>query len=244
MPTTRRPSLTSLPGLILVALVPAASGCGGDGAGAGRGGDRSDGSASAAIASDTVSARRSAERQGTVRIEGMAIPLRLFHTGDDFPLPFSAYVPSDVAAGTSGRAEYGGASVHFYANSAGQRNEEAFLHLFVFPPGTIRAEALAAARSYATGAGAPVIRGTERLLEHERAIATPWAIRAYRFRYRRGAGWFVGFIGTGEHGGRFYRLVEHYPAEHGDGFTPRAAVILSTWRWADGAPLLPRKVGP
>lgn len=182
-------------------------------------------------------ADRPEERMDTLLIEGMAEPilLRLFVTDDDFPLPFSAYVPADMATDAE-RTDSTGA-VHIRAEFGGVRNPDAYLHLFVHPPGTGRQEALAAAQGYVAGRGVPVSHGIDDPGAMSGAARMPWAVRAWTFRYETGGETFVGSVGVGERRGRFYQLVRHYPAEYGDGFGPRAALVESTWRWSDGTAL-------
>lgn len=189
-------------------------------------------------ASGQAESRRPAAITDTLMIEGSPHPLalRLFRTDDDFPLPFSAYVPEDMTRASEDDDE-DGASVRFVAEFGGVRNERALIHLFVHPEGTDPQQALAVVRAYEAAAGVPVSRGIEPLGESETLRRTPWAEHAYVFRYQADGTWYVGTIGLGSHAGRLYHLVAHYPAEYGDGFGPRAAILLDTWRWDDGAPL-------
>jgi hypothetical protein len=182
---------------------------------------------------DAGHADRPDGRTDTVSIEGMAEPveLTLFRSPEGFPLPFTAYVPTNM------RPEIEDGGARFIAAFGGVANPDAFVHVFVFPAGTDRAHALDAARAYETGRGVPVSRGLEPVEDGGEAPRPAWAIEAYRFRYQGVDGWFVGTIGVGEHGGRYFQIVRHYPAEYGDGFPPRADLVLETWRWADGTGL-------
>ncbi|MBW3553538.1 MAG: hypothetical protein KY466_08510 [Gemmatimonadetes bacterium] len=201
-------------------------------AGGDPGGDTGEGAASGETES------RPAAMTDTLMIEGSPQPLalRLFRTDDDFPLPFSAYVPEDMTRASEGDDE-DGASVRFVAEFGGVRNERALVHLFVHPVGTDPQQALAVVRAYEAAAGVPVSRGIEPLGESETLRRMPWADHAYVFRYQASGTWYLGTIGLGSHAGRLYHLVVHYPAEYGDGFGPRAAILLDTWRWGDGSPL-------
>lgn len=161
------------------------------------------------------------------------IELTLFRA-DDFPLPFSAYVPGDMAAErTEERA------VHVFAEFGGQRRENAFLHVYVFPEETGRQEALATAKGYKTGRGLPVSQGLEPVADEVEPPGLEWAMEAYRFRYQVEGRWYAGTLGVGRHGDRYYMIVRHRPVEMGDGFAPRADLIMETWRWADGTGLRP-----
>lgn len=171
----------------------------------------------------------------TIRIEGMPeeVALRAFEAPEGFPLPFTAYVPRDMAA------EAGEGTAHFTAEFGGSRTEDAFLHVLVHPEGTDRQTALAAAKGYKTGRGLPVSQGLEIIADEPRPPHLDWAIEAYRFRYQSGGRWYGGTLGVGRHGGHFYQIVRHYPVEFEEGFAPRADLITETWRWADGGGLRP-----
>lgn len=163
----------------------------------------------------------------------MAEPLRLrlFRSPDGFPLAFTAYVPEAMEPSADE------ASVHFRAAFTGAPDPDAFVHLFVFSPGTDRQTALAYAKGYKTGRGLPVSQGLEPVAAEDPPHGTGWALNAYRFRYQSGGEWFAGTLGVGRHGDRYFLLVRHRPVEYGDGFAPRADLILETWRWADGTAL-------
>lgn len=188
-------------------------------------------------------AERPATRTDTIYLEGMAEPmsLELFRTPDGFPLQFSAYVPEDMEVELLRDEE---AAVQFVAAFGGQRNPEAFVHVFVHPAGTDPQAAVGTMRSFGASRGIPVSMGIEPLPEPEGTRRMPWADRAFSFRYQGDAGWIVGSMGLGSHDGRLFHVITHYPQEYGDGFGPRAAKILETWRWEDGVPLQPLSPDP
>lgn len=214
--------------LVLAVGVGAAAGCGdppGEAA-------RDDGAAAA----DTPAAERAASRAETLSIEGMPEPLslRLFEAPDDFPVPFAAYVPDDMDP----RADPSERTAHFTAEFGGARNDDAFVHLYVFQEGTPLREAVGAARGYSAGrSGIPVSRGMDPLTDDGPPPELSWAIESFRFRYQHGDQWYLGSVGVGRENQRHFMIVRHYPAEFADGFAPRADLILETWRWADGSPL-------
>lgn len=172
----------------------------------------------------------------SIRSEGMAEPveLQLFRAPEEFPLPFSTYVPSDMDP----TADASGRTAHFTAEFGGIRSEDAFLHLYVFPEGTPAQEALAVMKGYKTSRGVPVSQGLEPIADELPRPDLQWATEAaYRFLYESGNTWYTGTIGVGEWNDRYYMIVRHYPQEYGDGFAPRAALLLERWRWADGSRL-------
>ncbi|MFP4622677.1 MAG: hypothetical protein ACLFRX_00715 [Gemmatimonadota bacterium] len=183
---------------------------------------------------------RPERRTDTLSIEGMAEPLslRLFRAPDHFPLPFTAYVPEQMVA------EPGDEAVRFVAAFGGERNQDAFLHVFVFPPDTDRQAAIAAAKGYKTGRGIPVSQGIEIIADELPPPNLAWALEDFRFRYQSHGQWYAGTIGVGRQADRFFMIVRHYPAEYGDGFPPRADLIQETWRWADGTHLTTPEADP
>lgn len=232
--------------LLVMTLVLASASCGpaGEEDGAAGDGPLAD-SVAAAEAADSEPAAvpddRPPERLDTLRIEGMPepMPLRLYGTPDDFRPGFGAYVPGDMLVEeTEADDEGDGRSVHFRAAFGGQVTPDAFIHLYVFPDTVTPAGARAAVRGYEAGRGIPVSRGIEPLPEPEAGRRMPWALEAYTFRYQSGGQWYLGSIGLGSHAGRLFHLITHYPAEYGDGFGPRADILLRTWRWADGSMLV------
>lgn len=186
-------------------------------------------------------ADRSDTRTDTVLIEGMAEPitLRLFRTPAGFPLPFSAYLPDDMAAAVDPDER----TARFTAEFGGARNDDAYMALVVFPAGTTRAEALAAARSYETGRGLPAGGDLDPVADTVVAPDLVWASDGYRFRYESDDERYAGSLGVGRRGDRFFMIVRHHPVEYGDGFGPRAHLITETWRWADGTPLHGTRAG-
>lgn len=164
-----------------------------------------------------------------ILLEGMeeTIPVRLFATPSDWPLQFSTYHPEDWVAEASTGA--GGAAVRFTVAYGGRRNDDAYLEVAVYPAGTDEAEA----RERLAGLAADL--GIAEVPEGERRY--PWSLAEYA-----AAGDVVQGLALGRHGGGWFHIRWHYPAEHGDGFGPRQALVLDQWIWADnGLPLDPGK---
>jgi hypothetical protein len=159
--------------------------------------------------------------QDTLVLEGTPEPitLRLYRTPPGFPLPFSTYVPTDMAAEPVSSGE--GDGVRFVAEFGGVRNDSAAVAVMVYPDGATEETARGALRA-ATGAQGPVARDEQR---------HPWALA----EFEGGTGGSVARGMVGRHGGRFFHVLVRYPAEYGDGFAPRAAKLLDHWRWEDGS---------
>lgn len=164
--------------------------------------------------------------EATILLEGTeeAIPVRLFATPEDWPLQFSTYHPEAWLAETETRAE--GAVVRFTANYEGQRNDDVYLEVVVYPEGTGEDAARQQAADLAADLG---IEASERRFS--------WSVEEYA-----GLSDVVQGIALGRHGDGWFHVFWHYPPEHGDGFGPRWHLVFSEWLWADnGLPLDPGK---
>lgn len=171
-------------------------------------------------APDTVEAgapeaARPASVTDTLRVEGTPEPIDLrLVTYADVPLPFSTYLPEGWDDDVLGSGE--GTAVRFTMG-------EASLSLFVPMHAATEADVTDLARAVADS------RGGARPLEPPGA----WARSAFAFA----EGGRVGTVRVGAHGGTFFYVLEDYPVEYGDGFAPRARLVLDRLRWADGAGL-------
>lgn len=152
------------------------------------------------------------EKRDSIRIEGswQPITLRLIQPESADP-PFLTYMPKDFAFDpvSSGAGD----GYYFYTSYSGQRNNNAYLLLFVFPRGTAQAEAIERVKTWVASRGAPAPAQYE------------------SFQFRQGGQLFFGSIDLRKHGDRFYYIAHQYPAEFADGFGPRAEKIKSSWKW-------------
>lgn len=159
-----------------------------------------------------------AEKDGTIKIEGMdeSIKLKLF----DHP-KYVTYHPEEMVAEPADSGE--GDAVSFIANFGGQRNENAFVHFFLYPEGTSEEDALFAASGLAEQLGS----GVEEVAKEDRYY--DWSLSQY-------AGIVDDIsitISVGKHGDQLYQLLTHYPVEYGDGMGPRVNLILDELIWKD-----------
>jgi hypothetical protein len=155
--------------------------------------------------------------QDTLTIEGTPQPatLRLYRTPPGFPLPFSTYAPADLAPEAASSVE--GGTVRFVASFGGRRTDSAYVAVMVHPV-EVNEEAARRALSAATGGGGPAAPGQQRY---------PWALA----EYSGGADAAVSRGILGRHEGQFFQVLIRYPAELGDGFAPRADLVLEHWEW-------------
>jgi hypothetical protein len=177
--------------------------------------------------------QRPAEARRTIEVEGMEeeIVVRLYRTPDTFPLPFSTYLPEWMAAQEIAAGE--GDAVAFVAEFGGERNEAAAVRLIVAPEGMAEADLIDLLRG--------VVEGLEGSLAPSEHILFPWASQEFSIEPRGAHAYGVGgVVGVGSRHDRAFAIAVHYPPEYGDGFAPRAALILDAWRWEDsGDPLRP-----
>jgi hypothetical protein len=172
-------------------------------------------------------ADRPAESRRTVEIEGMEeeVFVRLYHPPDGFPLPFSTYIPESMAAQEVAAGE--GDAVAFVAEFGGQRNEAAAVRLVVAPPGMSVDDLI--------GLLGAIVEGLEGSLVASDFHLFPWADQEFAIDPRPGRLQGVsGVVGVGTRHDRAFAVAVHYPPEYGDGFAPRASLILDEWRWESG----------
>lgn len=166
----------------------------------------------------------------TLMVEGMPEPmvLRRVEASAPFPLPFSTYVPASMTAETASSGE--GDALRITMAEPTDFTREAAIVVHVHPEGTTREQAVDAARETASAGGAEV-----------EPLERPHAYALASFRFRRPGdprSRVVGWVEVGEREGRFFRVMVAYPAEMGDGMSPRVGAVLREWRWQpSGDPL-------
>lgn len=156
----------------------------------------------------------------TLALEGTAQPvtLRLYRTPPGFPLPFSTYVPADLAPESAASGDE--RTVRFVANFGGRRTDSAYVAVAIHAE-DVTEEAARRMLSAATGGSGPVAPEQQRY---------PWALAEYSVS--TGATVARGILGR--HEGQFFHVLVRYPAEFGDGFPARAAMVLEHWEWEGG----------
>lgn len=159
-------------------------------------------------------------RRDTITVEGTPEPvaLRLYRTPPGFPLPFSTYATADLVPEAAPGAP--GEAVRFVAAFGGRRTDSAYVEVRVHAGG-VGEEAAREALRAAVGGGAAAAPAQQRY---------PWALA----EFSGNTGATVAHGALGRHQGEFFHVLVRYPADFGDGFAPRAAVIVDEWRWEDG----------
>lgn len=179
--------------------------------------------AGAPSAQDTLP-ERPATRADTIFLEGMpeVTELTLVRSPAGFDPAFSTYVPEEMVPVFT-RPDRG-LELRFVAAFGGVRNEEASLGVLVYPPEATEEEVLTEARRVAEAHGATG--------QPSRPGRWEWSRVEYPFGEVARARVF-GTVAVGRHVDRWFRILLRYPPEYGDGFAPRAELILEEWRWED-----------
>lgn len=155
----------------------------------------------------------------TVSVEGepVEVELQLF---DQAALPFTTYVPEDFTAEPSSSSE--GEGVRFYFSPTGTPDENAYIHIF-FPADAPSSEAVA---EMLTGEQGLLVTNGWQVIDRSEVTSYPWAKEKIAYQESTAEGVYTGTVFVGEHEGQAFVAFTHYPLEYGDGFEPRAAIVL------------------
>ncbi len=216
----------------------ATAGCRADHPPATRGDGGTEATAPAGSRARSAATERPPDRTDTLRIEGMAEPLRvhLYRPPPEAPIAFTTYIPADMIV--TGAASGAGYEVGVVADFAGKPEPRARLVVVFLPAGSdadaraafradvARLRGAGAAEAGATYAGSSAGADPARL---------PWALEARRIdRDCPGARCMLGLAALASHAGRFFEVIWQYPAEYADGMAPRIDLMLREWRWSEG----------
>lgn len=155
-----------------------------------------------------------------ILIEGMEekITLNLFDESN----AFITYVPTDMVAESSKSDD--GESTWFYANFEENKNESAYLHVFLFSETTTEKPNLLEADGFFSEYDLNMV-----LVEQD-DTNYPWSLEEYHSAYNSD---YTAYAILGEHEGQYFVILIRYPWEYGDGFIPRANKILEHFYWTD-----------
>lgn len=153
----------------------------------------------------------------TIEIEGMEeeITLNLFEPDAE---PFLIYMPVEFVAEEAITEE--GYSVKFHTNYGGEKREDVYLQIFLFP------EAITEEPTVDTNPTlADLLSEMDELSEEEWIY--DWSLQ--EFRSENGSNQAM----LGEHNGRYFLLVFHSNVEFSEGFYPRAYKMVEHLYWTD-----------
>ena len=160
----------------------------------------------------------------TISVEGekQQVSLKLF---SDPVVPFTTYFPADFIVDRGGSDE--GTGVRFTSKINGATNEKAYVHAFLpaKPPNVARM------KTVVTGARGLLATNKWKIVSRTNKVNYPWAKEKIVFEQRAAGQNLTGNVIIGENKGKAFYVITHYPAEYGDGFEPRANLILKNMQF-------------
>ncbi len=169
---------------------------------------------------DSSTALKSRPNKKTVTDEWTQrqIPVKLFNQNG---FPFTTYFPENDFIVESAASDEG-MGVWFYSKASGKKYESAYVHFF-FPAKSPNLEGMR--RSIVGKRG---LMETNKWTVKRRTQNVPyrWAKERIDFEQKQGNKSIMGTVYIGEYKGKAFRVTEHFPADYGDGFAPRASIIL------------------
>jgi hypothetical protein len=170
------------------------------------------------IDSSTASKSRPNKKTVTDEWTQRQIPLKLFNQNG---YPFTTYFPENdfiVESGASGE----GMGVWFYSKTSGKKYQSAYVHFF-FPAKSPNLEEM---RRSVVGKRGLMETNKWTVKRRTQTVPYPWAKERIDFEQKQGNKSIMGTVYIGEYKGKAFRVTEHFPADYGDGFAPRASIIL------------------
>ncbi len=158
-----------------------------------------------------------ATKTATIYIEGEKTPITL-KLYEDYKTLFTTYFPDQefIAEGVSSGE---GTGVKFIVNFDGSKNENAYISVF-FPNNVQTIEQL---ESFVNSKSGLIASNKWSIISRSAKVSYPWAKEKIDFRQGQE---IIGTVYLGEQNGKVFYVINHYPAEYGDGFAPRADLIL------------------
>lgn len=178
-------------------------------------------------ASERAETQRPLTKTATISVEGEKtdIKLRLYNP---ISKVFTTYFPEkDFVVKTLGFRS--GVGVRFYANFGGIRNDSANLQIY-YP---VRPLSLEDLRQFVTGRPGLITDNKWQVVSRTQNVPYSWAREKIVFNERRGNENLTGAVYLGEQNGKAFFVITHYPVEYGDGFEPRAALILQNLQFSN-----------
>lgn len=184
-------------------------------------------SPAAVQASDKAQSQRPLTKTATISVEGEKtdIKLKLY---DQISEVFTTYFPEkDFVVKALGFKA--GIGVRFYANSGGIKNESANVQIYY----AARPTSLEDLRQVVTGKPGLMTDNKWQVVSRTQNVPYSWAREKIVFNQRTGTENMTGAVYLGENQGKAFYVITHYPVEYGDGFEPRAALILENLQFSN-----------
>lgn len=160
---------------------------------------------------------RPATKTATISVEGEKVPVTL-KLYDQYSDLFTTYFPDKefIAEGLSSGE---GTGVRFIANFGGSRNENAYVHIAFLND----VKTLDQLKNFVNGKNGLIASNKWRVVNRNQKVAYPWAKEKIVFSYSKD---IVGSLYLGQQNGKVFYVITQFPVEYGDGFPPRADLIL------------------
>jgi hypothetical protein len=175
----------------------------------------------------TTESQRPSTKTDTISVEGekTEVTLKLYDQASE---AFTTYYPeNDFVAESGGSGE--GTGARFYFNAGGTKNENVYVAMF-FPN---QANNLEQIQKLVTGKGGLVQSNQWQVVSRTKDVPYAWAKEKIVFKQRTGSENIGGAVYIGKSNGKVFYVITHYPAEYGDGFAPRASLILKNLQVSD-----------
>lgn len=178
-------------------------------------------------ASPLASPERPDTRVIPMTIEGEVIEmeLRLF---DQSPLPFTTYVPTKDFQNEVGSSDQGTVA-QFVFSPQGKKDKNAYVQIFL-PAQQTSVEEM---RDLLLGERGLLMTNNWELVDRTDIVSYPWAREKLIYQQQTDKQAFVGSIYIGDHLGRSFYALTHYPVEYVDGFEPRSTIMLENLQFRD-----------
>jgi hypothetical protein len=175
--------------------------------------------------SDDPAKERPSTKTDTITLEGMEETFQ-FTLHDSQALGFLTYIVNDLVAEETSSGE--GDAMMVYANFAGQKNENAKVHIFSKSEGTTTtvAEQTEFAKQVVTSNGFEIKERSDMPNRFE------WSEVEFDINKKgNNNDSILGTVSVFQHGDRVYHAIVQYPEEYEEGFIPRVVKMFDDIEW-------------
>ncbi|MFK0733574.1 MAG: hypothetical protein ACFKPT_07800 [Gloeotrichia echinulata GP01] len=161
--------------------------------------------------------KRPPTKSATIYVEGEKIPITV-KLYNKFSNLFTTYFPVQdfiVEGGSSGE----GTGVRFIANFGGSKNENAYVHVAFLK----NLKTIQQVRIFVNAKKGLIASNGWRVVSRTQNVSYRWAKEKIVFSKGKD---IVGNVYIGQQNGKAFYVISQFPGEYGDGFSPRADLIL------------------
>jgi hypothetical protein len=168
--------------------------------------------------SSTISQSRPITKNVTDEWTQKPIPVKLFAQEG---IPLTTYYPENDFIVESASADEG-TGIWFFSKLEGKKYEDAYIHIFL-PNNPSTVEAM---KKSVTGERGLMKTKQWQVKHQTQNVSLNWAKERIDFEQIKGSKAMMGTVYIGESQGKVFRVTEYFPADYGDGFAPRASIVL------------------